>query len=72
MKAHILTGSRQEIVSKFAEIEGEIREAIVFVDDPLEPVGPDDDIFAEMDTFSVSAGNVDYSREALYTRLESE
>lgn len=34
MKAHVLTGSKQEIAEKVTEIEGDIREAIVFVDEP--------------------------------------
>ena len=34
MKARVLTGSKQEIADKVAEIDGDIREAIVFIDEP--------------------------------------
>lgn len=29
-----------------------------------------EDIFAEMESFTVKAGGADYSRESLYTRVE--
>ncbi len=44
MSTQVLRGSKQEIAEKFAQIPGEVREVIVFVEDPLESsVGGRDD-----------------------------
>ena len=79
MKAHLITGSKREIADTVLRMEGEVREAILFVDEtPASPLetGPlqamEEDIFAEMEPYTVSVGNADYSREALYTPLEGE
>ena len=74
MKARVLTGSKQEIADTVLRLPGEVREAIVFLE---EPSGTDEkafseDIFAEMEPFSVRAGGADYSRESLYSRTEGE
>lgn len=71
MKARVLTGSKQEIAEKVAEFDGEIREAIVFVEEPSSP-GPAADLFAEMEPFTVRQPGVDDSREAIYGRKEGE
>lgn len=74
MKAHILTGSKNEIAESVTKLDGVIREAIVFIEEPIDSV-PDalqEDIFAEMEPFMVRAGGADYSRESLYTRMEGE
>ena len=58
-------------------ISGEVREAIVFEDEPA-TARPDaaphepEDIFAEMAPFMVDAENVGDAREAIYTRMEGE
>ena len=77
MKTHILRGSNQEIAGGLARISGEVREAIVFVEDPSPAVPgahtPDpEDIFAEMRPFMVDAPDVNDSREAIYTRMQGE
>ena len=36
MSAQVLRGSKQEIVEKFAQIPGEVREVIVFIEEPLD------------------------------------
>jgi hypothetical protein len=74
MKAHVLTGSKSEIAESVARIDGEIREAIVFVKEPSDSIpGPSEhDIFAEMEPFTIKAGGADYSRQSLYTRMEGE
>jgi hypothetical protein len=85
MKTHVLRGSKQEIVDGIARLDGEIREAIVYVEEPADatavptppPAGKVDetveDMFAEMEPYMVkSDGEVDYSREAIYTRMEGE
>jgi hypothetical protein len=73
MKAHVLRGSKQEIADSLVRISGEVREAIVFEEEPA-PAAPQDteDIFAEMGPFMVDARSVDDSREAVYTRMEGE
>jgi hypothetical protein len=77
MKTHVLKGSKQEIAESLIRISGEVREAIVFVDEPA-PAAlvayPHDteDIFAEMRPFMVDVPDVDDSREAIYSRMEGE
>ena len=74
MKAHILTGSKSEIAEFVTRLQGEIREAIVFIEEPSDSIPPasEEDIFAEMEPFTVKVGSADDSRESLYTRLEGE
>lgn len=72
MSARVLTGSKQEIAEKVAQIDGEIREAIVFVEESPGPSGSAADIFAEMEPFTVRPAGVDDSREAIYRRMEGE
>ncbi len=69
MKAHVLTGAKHEIAQTVANFDGDIREVIIFVDEPAEaPEMVEEDIFAEMEPFVADAEGVDYSRESLYTR----
>jgi hypothetical protein len=73
MSVQVLRGSKQEISEKVAQIPGEVREVIVFIEEPAAGVGgPDEDIFAEMEPFTVRAGGADFSREAIYSRMEGE
>jgi hypothetical protein len=75
MKPHVLRGSKQEIAEGVARIGGEVREAIVFVEEPAElSTSPSatEDIFAEMEPFTVKAGGADYSRDSVYTRADGE
>jgi hypothetical protein len=74
MKPHILKGSKQEIAETVVRITGEVREAIVFVEEPADrqAQAPGDDLFAEMEPFTVRAGDADYSREAIYSRNNGE
>lgn len=74
MKSHVLTGSKSEIAEKVAQIEGVIREVIVFVDEPSDAVhqATAEDMFAEMEPHMVKVGGADYSRESIYTRMEGE
>ena len=77
MKAHVLRGSKQEIADDLVRISGEVREAIVFVEDPAGAVAArradeTEDIFAEMQPFMVDVPDVDDSRESIYSRMEGE
>ena len=75
MSAHVLRGTKQEIADNLARMPGEVREAIVFVEEPATaaaPVPGAADIFAEMRPYMVVAQDVDDSREAIYTRREGE
>jgi hypothetical protein len=76
MTAHVLTGSKQEIADKVAELAGDVREAIVFIEDSLEErsarAETEEDIFAEMEHFTVQQAGTDDSREAIYQRQEGE
>lgn len=72
MKTHILRGSKQQIAETVARIDGDVREAIVFVLEPSDVSPPAQDLFAEMEPFTVRQGGVDYSRESFYRRAEGE
>jgi hypothetical protein len=77
MKTHILKGSKQEIAESLVRISGEVREAIVFEEEPVRQASEaaaesTEDIFAEMSPFMVDVRDVDDSREAVYTRMEGE
>lgn len=77
METHVLKGSKREIAERLLQIVGEVREAIVFVEEPAASVpvaspDADQDIFAEMVRFMVDVREVDDSREAIYSRMESE
>lgn len=74
MKVQVLRGSKQQIAEAVAEMPGEVREAVVFVEGPSDPAlaAPEQDIFAEMEPFMAKAGNAEYSRDALYSRQEGE
>lgn len=77
MKTHVLKGSKQEIAEGLVQINGDVREAIVFVEEPARtaPIAPPDngeDIFAEMRPLMVDVPEVDDSREAIYSPMESE
>jgi hypothetical protein len=74
MKAQVLRGSKQEIAEGVARISGEVREAIVFVEEPADTAtpAPGEDIFAEMEPFTVRVGDADCSRETVYSRIEGE
>jgi len=77
MKTHVLRGSKQEIAEGLARISGEVREVIVFEEEPA-PAVPTalasnaEDVFAEMRPYMVDVPNLDDSREALYTRMAGE
>ncbi|NLF08879.1 MAG: hypothetical protein GX594_13005 [Pirellulaceae bacterium] len=66
MSAQILRGSKQEIAQSVAQIPGEVREAIVFVEEPSDLAASPQEFFASMEPFAAHAGGADYSREALY------
>jgi hypothetical protein len=77
MKAHVLKGSKQEIVESLTRISGDVREAIVFEEDAHPaPAGlgatSAEDIFAEMLPLMVEAPGIDDSRTAIYTQAEAE
>jgi len=77
MSARVLRGTKQEIAATLARIDGEVREAIVFVEEPAPPVpvAPAQDagdVFAEMYQFMVDVRDVDDSRETIYSRMEGE
>jgi hypothetical protein len=84
MKAWVLRGSKQEIAEAVARMDGEVYEAIVFVEEPADAVlsstanattadhGPRLDIFADMMPFTVNVDKVDDSRDVMYGRMEGE
>ena len=73
MSAQILKGTKREIADTVAQIPGEVREAIIFIEEPSDASPASvEELFAEMEPYMVHVGNADYSREALYTRMEGE
>ena len=60
---------------RVARIIGEVREAIIFEEEPLSLVTASHqsaDIFAEMELFMVDSQQVDDSRESVYMRMDCE
>jgi hypothetical protein len=77
MVARVITGSKHEIAQKVASLDGEVREAIVFIDEPAgastEGVpATAEELFKEMEPYMAHVGNVDYSREAIYSKKSGE
>jgi hypothetical protein len=74
MKAKVLTGSKSEIAAAVVRIDGVIHEVIAFIEEPSNSIAepPTQDIFPEMEPFTVKAGGADYSRQSAYTRMEGE
>jgi hypothetical protein len=71
MKTRVLRGSKQEIAEKVVRIDGEVREAIVFIDEPPD-ANTNEDVFAEMEPFTVRQPDADDSRGAIYRRMDGE
>jgi hypothetical protein len=75
MQAHVLRGTKQQIAENLARMPGEVREAIVFVEE-LAPAevrrSGKEDIFAEMHPYMVDVEDVDDSREGIYTLGQGE
>jgi hypothetical protein len=77
MTARILTGSKQEIAQQVASLDGEVREAIVFLEEPVSPSTQPvpatvEELFREMQPYESHAADVADSREAIYQRMEGE
>jgi hypothetical protein len=86
MTVRVITGSKQQIAQQVSQLSGEVREAIVFIDDQptTSPAGAPgtnngaagtaDDFFAEMAPYMADVGEaaVDDSREAIYDHREGE
>ena len=86
MTVRVITGSKQQIAEQVARLPGEVREAIVFIDEaPAASSAPGarastgaagsvEDFFAEMKPYMVDRGDVavDDSRDAIYERQEGE
>jgi hypothetical protein len=75
MKTHVLKGSKQEIAAGVVRIAGDVREAIVFEEEPVTMSAPaprQEDIFAEMIPYMVDVQDLDASREAIYARTHGE
>ena len=75
MQAHVLRGTKQQIAENLARMPGEVREAIVFVEEPAPAEArmlDREDIFAEMRPYMVDVEGLDDTREAVYTRGEGE
>jgi len=75
MQAHVLRGTKQQIAENLSRMPGEVREAIVFVEEPAAAearMADKEDVFAEMRPYMVDVQDLDDTREAVYTRGEGE
>jgi hypothetical protein len=77
MTVRVLTGSKQEIAEQVANLPGEVREVIAFVEEPrtesMQPVADIvEDFFKEMEPYMVDVDDVDDSREGIYSRKPGE
>lgn len=75
MQAHVLRGTKQQIAENLAQIPGEVREAIVFMEEPVSEAARTlerEDIFSEMRPYMVDVEDLDDAREAVYLRADGE
>jgi len=78
MKPRVLTGPNSEIAEMIVKMDADIHEAIIFIEEPSDPVQPGSangaatDIFAEMEPFAVRRGDADDSRDAIYRPMGDE
>ena len=65
MKVEIVRGTKQQIAERVVRIPGEVCEAVVFVEEPSDSTTElsGEDIFAQMEPFTVNVGEVDDSRD---------
>ena len=77
-KPRVLTGTKREIADTVSRINGEVREAIVFVEEVSGAAngaasnGTPADVFAEMEPYTVRRADADDSRDAIYRRADGE
>ena len=65
------------LAQKLANLPGEVRVVIAFVEEPIpqsiQPVPETvEEFFKEMEPYMAHAGDVDYSRDAMYSRKPGE
>lgn len=78
MTVRVITGSKQEIATQLANLNGEVREAIVFLEEPANVAASSavpatvEELFAEMEPYMAHSGQADYSRESIYSRKHPE
>jgi hypothetical protein len=70
MKAHVLKGSKREIAEKVKKLDGDVREAIVFIAEASDIASGPTDGNSEPQTVDVK--EFDDSRESIYTRQGGE
>ena len=73
-----LRGSKQQIARQIEQVNRQIITAYLVVEEPVATqfVPPSDEDFSrmmkELESLAVQTPNVDYSREAMYTRMPGE
>ena len=73
-----ITGSKEQIVEQIGRTHGRILSATLLIDQPVAEkfIPPTDvelsEMMEELDSLAVRSPNVDYSREAMYTRMPGE
>jgi hypothetical protein len=73
VSAQVLKGSKREIAKSLERLPGEVRKAIVLIEEPSHVrVASPDEFFASMEQSATCAGGADCSREVLYSRTEGE
>ncbi len=76
MTTRILTGSKQEIARQITDLQGEVRQAVVYIEEPADAPLPVpatvEEMFAEMEPYMADVEKFDDSRAAIYERQEGE
>jgi hypothetical protein len=79
MRAEVVQGTRQQIADRLTRIDGNVVEAIFFVDEASNgktapPLTDDqfEQLLREMKAQTVSVGRADYSRQSIYSPMEGE
>jgi hypothetical protein len=74
MKSQVIEGSPRQIAEQVTRINARVIQAILLLEEPgdIQPASSGEDIFAEMEPFTVGVGGADYSRESIYAPQQDD
>jgi len=74
MKTQVIEGTPQQIVERITRLGSALVRAVVYTEEPATsaPTPSSEDMFSEMDPYTVAVGHADDSRASIYTRREGE
>ena len=76
MTTRVITGTKDEIARQIAGLHGEVRQAVVYIEEPVGAPVPVpatvEEMFAEMQPYMSRVEQFDDSRRSIYERQEGE